>query len=284
MHYRCSASFALFWNLCKSVVPNEIINDFLEYLQELGIGRMDGNGAMSCDAEGKGSYKVEIEAGPNKKQEVFEFNNVDLAPPTGVSGENYARCVHYLLNKILKTNECAIISFIHREGQPHKWAVSWTTSRFSTMTHEQKDLGGHFYIAQYGVRIQAAANTIIAWQPRDWHGTSLHALCGTDDRSDPTYHQRGLAFVTSARLKSVWLKYKGNQYSRSQAINELYPENGELHDSEPNTSQLPKTRKIVHKLTSTAPAIPTRKSTRLIKLTERGESYYKSLKATTDSE
>ncbi len=91
MHYRCSAAFALFWNLCKSVVPDEIIKDFVTYLRELGIGRMDGDGVMACDDEGKGSYKVEIETGPDKERRVFEFKNVDLAPPTGVSGENYAR-------------------------------------------------------------------------------------------------------------------------------------------------------------------------------------------------
>lgn len=91
MHYRCSSSFAFFWNLCKSVVPDEIIDDFTSYLSEIGIGRMDADGAMPCNANGKGSYSITLQDDFGEDVDIFNFSDVELAPPTGVSSENYAR-------------------------------------------------------------------------------------------------------------------------------------------------------------------------------------------------
>lgn len=97
------------------------------------------------------------------------------------------------------------------------------------MASEHKTAGGHFYIAQYGLRIQAAANTIIAWRPGDWHGTSLHNYCGIDSRAHPAYHQRGISFVTSARLKNIWLAYRSKAITHAAAVAALFPENGDIH-------------------------------------------------------
>ena len=33
--------------------------------------------------------------------------------------------------------------------------------------------GGNFYLAQYGILVEAAPNTLVAWKVRDWHGTTL---------------------------------------------------------------------------------------------------------------
>ncbi len=141
---------------------------------------MDADGKMEHDIDGKGCYKVELND-EEGNQEIFKFKDVGLAPPTGVSGENYARYDIFKLLVIRLITKLDMFSFIHRKSQPHQWAISWTTSRFNeNLSPTDKPLGGHFFIAQYGIRIQAAANTIIAWHPRNWHSTSLHANCGTN--------------------------------------------------------------------------------------------------------
>lgn len=106
---------------------------------------------------------------------------------------------------------------IHHEKQPHKFAVSLTTER----SHGD-EAGGHFYIAKYGIRIRGAPNTLVVWIPSEPHGTSLQDFSPLD--KDPTFSQRGLAFVTSPRLKSVWEKYKKKLMDRAKALESLYGE------------------------------------------------------------
>lgn len=83
---KASSAFALFWNLARSVAPDEVLDDFDEYLHTLGIPRMDGGGTMPHNIEtGRGNYTVAI---PGFQ---FTFHGAELAPPTGVGAENYAR-------------------------------------------------------------------------------------------------------------------------------------------------------------------------------------------------
>ncbi|KAF9060280.1 hypothetical protein BDP27DRAFT_1237066 [Rhodocollybia butyracea] len=101
------------------------------------------------------------------------FHDADLAPPSGVFARNYTRAVH-------------------KENQPHDWSVSWTTFR----DDRRNDMGGHFYIAEYGICIQASSNKAVFWKPSDWHGTSLPML-EPDAKGDGPLLQSGLAIVTS---------------------------------------------------------------------------------------
>ncbi|KAF8341093.1 hypothetical protein F5887DRAFT_888138, partial [Amanita rubescens] len=126
----------------------------------------------------------------------IEFHDALLAPPSGVMSTNYSRV-------------------IHREDQPHKWSISWTTER----TRED-DIGGAFYVAQYGIRISGAKNTLIAWQPNHFHGTSLQLFSPDDD--NPECCQRGLAIVTPKRLPYVWSKYKEKEITRQEAMRTIY--------------------------------------------------------------
>lgn len=89
---------------------------------------------------------------------------------------------------------------IHREIQPHKFAISWTTSRTLSATG-----GANFYIAEYGIRIRQAPNTVIIWIPGDYHGTSLPDA-SPEDLLDEVV-QAGFCFVTSNRLVSQWRKF-----------------------------------------------------------------------------
>ncbi|XP_006457687.1 hypothetical protein AGABI2DRAFT_45050, partial [Agaricus bisporus var. bisporus H97] len=151
-NYDASSSFAILWSLARSLLPPAIIEDFNYFIQSLGPNlHMDGNGTMAANTPGKGLYH--IDTGDFN----FKFVGAELAPPCGVMTENYCRYIHF-------------------ESQPHTWAVSLTTLRSFDPAISTLSAGGHFYISAYGIRIQSAPGTLIAWRPKDWHGTSLFHL------------------------------------------------------------------------------------------------------------
>lgn len=115
------------------------------------------------------------------------------------------------------TAKSAEISFraIHCEKQPHRFAVSLTTKR-----NAGDEAGGHFLVPNYGIRIRGAPNTLVAWIPSEPHGTSLQDYSPQEE--EPTFSQRGIAFVTSARLKSVWEKHQLKLVDQAGALEELY--------------------------------------------------------------
>ncbi|TFY63638.1 hypothetical protein EVJ58_g3143 [Rhodofomes roseus] len=178
LDFRLSSAFALFWNLLQVRIPKEVLAPFESYLADNSMCRMDGNSGKSTDS--RGIYMVDL------GDKYIEFNDAELAPPSGVAGCNYARA-------------------IHREKQAQKWAFSWTTSRRKGMT------GGSFYEAVYGIKVLQAPNTMVAWMPEHDHGTSL--LDWSPNRKDdiPPFAQTGIALVTSTRLASAWEKYRNTQ-------------------------------------------------------------------------
>lgn len=104
---------------------------------------------------------------------------------------------------------------MHRECQPHKWAISWTTDRTC-----DDDFGGAFYLAQHGIRVSGAKNTLIAWQPYHFHGTSLQQFSPYDE--NPGCMQHGLAIVTPMRLENVWQDYIDNKVTREDALRSVF--------------------------------------------------------------
>ncbi|KAF8315567.1 hypothetical protein F5887DRAFT_1072859 [Amanita rubescens] len=182
-----SAAFALFWNLCRFWLPDPVIDDIDNFMETTGIYPMDGNSRT-----GKLDGKYTIVAGDLE----FEFTDARLAPPAGVVSQNYARAIHH-------------------EYQPHKWALSWTTARTCDDSY-----GGAFYLAAYGVRVANATNTLIAFMPVDFHGTSL-PLCDPS-ASNPDYIQRGLAIATPNRLPKTWIDYQAGLISKAEAITTVY--------------------------------------------------------------
>jgi hypothetical protein len=87
--------------------------------------------------------------------------------------------------------------FIHREGSPHKYAVSWTTMQDPQL---RKQDGGHFFMCSHGIKVTAAPDTVVAQQPKFLHGTSLQCR----DPYNPTIFQAGLAIVTPAGINNLW--------------------------------------------------------------------------------
>ncbi|GLB45835.1 hypothetical protein LshimejAT787_3200060 [Lyophyllum shimeji] len=169
MDVKCSSVFALLWQMVRSRLPKEVINDFDTFLTQLGIRRMDGSGQMASEGS-SGTYSVVL------GDATFDFHNVELAPPAGIFGQNYSRGIHF-------------------EYQPHLFGLAWTLS-----CNKGPDAGGNFFMAKYGLRIEAAANALVFWMPREWHGTSL--LDHSPYDAAPDFIQRGAAIVTPNRIVS----------------------------------------------------------------------------------
>jgi hypothetical protein len=106
-------------------------------------------------------------------------------------------------------------SAIHCEYQPHEWVVSWTTTR----SHDDT-AGNAFYLAQYAICVANSANTLIAFMPKDFHGTSLPLYNPLD--ANPSFTQRGLAIATPSRLRKTWNDYKTGKMTEAAAIASLY--------------------------------------------------------------
>lgn len=103
---------------------------------------------------------------------------------------------------------------VHREQQPHEYGFAWTLSR-----SHGPEAGGNFFITRYRIRVEGAANTLVIWRPADWHGTSLQDF--SPFSRDPEFTSRGVAIVTSSRLKGVWGRYQAGQMSLEEVKEEL---------------------------------------------------------------
>ncbi|KIL54343.1 hypothetical protein M378DRAFT_92754 [Amanita muscaria Koide BX008] len=167
---QCSSAFAFFWNLARSWLPPEIIKDFDDFIGANNLPPMN----RTIQTEGlDGKYTAII------NDVKYSFTDARLAPPQGFFGGNYA-------------------APMHKENPPHEWAISWTTGRDPVGRHT----GGQFYIAQYGIQVEHCANTLVAWKPKDVHGTGLQLYDPESGVID--FLQTGMSFSTSGRLHSEW--------------------------------------------------------------------------------
>ncbi|KIL56127.1 hypothetical protein M378DRAFT_17358 [Amanita muscaria Koide BX008] len=164
-------------------------------MAKTGILAMDGNRRLpSID----GDYEATIGG------LTYKFNNVQLAPPQGAMAVNYARA-------------------IHREHQPHEWAIS-----LNTLREGSPELGGSFYFAKYRIRVLQAANTLIAFKPSDAHGTSLMHRLPADTAWYNGSHQMGLAIVSSPRLASAFAAYKKGLLKEDEVQDDLEEKEGDV--------------------------------------------------------
>ena len=67
--------------------------------------------------------------------------------------------------------------------------------------------------------MQNAPNTLIAWKPGRWHGTSLQKVKPTLKAT--ACRQAGLAIVTSNRLPAAWRKFLKNEMTEAQVAQHL---------------------------------------------------------------
>ena len=86
-------------------------------------------------------------------------------------------------------------------------------------THDNTH-GNASYLAEYGVRVAMSTNTLVAFNPVDWHGTSL-PFCKPGD-ANPAYVQRGLVIATPMRLPKTWSDYQAGLVSEADAVTAVY--------------------------------------------------------------
>lgn len=106
------------------------------------------------------------------------------------------------------------IRAIYKESGPYKYSLFWTTERSLG-----EDEGGNFFIADYGIRMKGARNSLVAWQTRMFHGTSLARLESID--SDQGRGQAGLSIVTPTGLRKMWEKHIGERVDQKTLEEEL---------------------------------------------------------------
>ena len=87
MDQRSSSAFALFWNLCRNSLPDEVMSDFDDFFKECCMQWMDPskgaaeNSTGNCDQHAFSDYSIQI--GNNK----LIFRNAERGPPAGVCGQ-----------------------------------------------------------------------------------------------------------------------------------------------------------------------------------------------------
>ncbi|KIM61895.1 hypothetical protein SCLCIDRAFT_25372 [Scleroderma citrinum Foug A] len=196
LNFETSSIFALLWNLCRTHLPPEVILDVDEFLDRENMARMGGG--MERGADGKvpatGKYVIGVGVDEDLDQPTT-FHEVEMSPPSGVAALNYCHAGH-------------------TEQQPHKYAFSWTTCQTGG-----PEKGGLFYISNFGICIAPASNTLVVWQPRHVHGTSLQ---DRQVNNDPDSSQAGIAIVTPSQLPNVWHKYWDKKWSHEMAAAEIY--------------------------------------------------------------
>lgn len=89
LDYRSSSIFALFWNLCRDLLPSEIMDDFDNFFDQFNMVRMSSEKGAAKEFIAKnttrGDYMVQV------GETEFVFSNAEMAPPSGVCAQNYAR-------------------------------------------------------------------------------------------------------------------------------------------------------------------------------------------------
>jgi hypothetical protein len=86
---KSSSVCALVWNMMRSRLPDEVLEDFDRFLLEEGLMRMDAKSAMAREGS-RGVYTIQI------GETQFDFGRAELAPATGVFAENYSRLAFLL--------------------------------------------------------------------------------------------------------------------------------------------------------------------------------------------
>ena len=111
-------------------------------------------------------------------------------------------------------------------NQPHKFAIAWTISR--TLAGHQ---GGHFFNSKYGIRVKGGSDSLVAWDPSHFHGTSLQDYPPSSDMISEFY-QIGLACVNPNSIPGLWESYVQDQASLDQVREGVLSDNEDGGDDE----------------------------------------------------
>ncbi|RYP18851.1 hypothetical protein DL767_009753 [Monosporascus sp. MG133] len=186
LNVKAQGMTGLLWNLMRSRLPPEIIAEYNDLIEKYDLPSMD-----MMREDDTFSFKID-------GKEVT-FRDLELPAPSGLSAINYAR-------------------YRHKEINGNNWIVACTCK-----APRSPDKGGNFYLASYGIMMEPASNTVSAWRPTDYHGTTLYEMMeGPEKRAG--YEVRphgeintGMVFevskaIKNARYNSDWL----NERARSK--------------------------------------------------------------------
>ncbi|KAJ2933999.1 hypothetical protein H1R20_g3095, partial [Candolleomyces eurysporus] len=167
---------AYFWARAKGRYPGEVTEDIENFYDKYNIPRFDPDWPTSATRSADLSLKLDGRE--------YTFKDVERAPG------------------------CAILCQrpVHCESQGHDFSISWAHHRQGLCVD-----GGHFYYSEYGLEIQLAEDTSFGWKPKKYHTTGLQNYEPTFEVAalgDALHNQQTIAFVSAARLKSVYLKWE----------------------------------------------------------------------------
>ncbi|KAA8895329.1 hypothetical protein FN846DRAFT_758948, partial [Sphaerosporella brunnea] len=180
--FNCSSVYALFWNMIRRRLPEEILADLKTFVEKIENAQVEKSTTMNenrttaywgIPLQQSGSGTTTKDKRFNGTQ-FFQFHQAELAPPQGIVSLNYAR-------------------FCHCEINAHKWCVAWTTHRSHGAEH-----GGHFFVADYDFKVENATNTVFVWQGEKLHGASLPNV--RPGELETNFRQCGLGFAMSHQL------------------------------------------------------------------------------------
>ncbi|KAL9575996.1 MAG: hypothetical protein Q9212_007484 [Teloschistes hypoglaucus] len=173
-----SSACAHVWNEARRRLPQEVVDDF----ENLRVPCMDFNSDLH---EKAGPYTVHDGEKRIQKTGVY-------GPPQALLGDNYARFVGW---------------FCHKETNAGKYVVSLTTHRSVAAA---KDEGGHFYIAAYGIQIRSSADTLLAFNSQNLHGTTLQNMSPVWGKvAKGRFQQRGWALLVPNTFPGLWERGAG---------------------------------------------------------------------------
>ncbi|KAA8892670.1 hypothetical protein FN846DRAFT_756704, partial [Sphaerosporella brunnea] len=74
-------------------------------------------------------------------------------------------------------------------------------------THRSYDAehGGHFFVADYGIKMENTTNTVFVWQGEKQHGTTLPRVRPGD--LETNFRQCGLDFTMSHQLRKLLQRF-----------------------------------------------------------------------------
>ncbi|KAK8076331.1 hypothetical protein PG994_003603 [Apiospora phragmitis] len=139
LNYRAQGMAGLGWNILKSRLPDEIIQDYEDAIANAGAPRMD-----MMRTEKNFSFPFD--------GKMVTFDDLDLPPPSGLCSINHSR-------------------FTHKGNNGNKFFIACTTE-----APADPSKGGNFFNASYGIMLKAATNTVTSWLPSDYHGTTLYEM------------------------------------------------------------------------------------------------------------
>ncbi|KAI0121950.1 hypothetical protein F4814DRAFT_457819 [Daldinia grandis] len=167
----------MMWNLMKSQFPPQIVTHYNNTVRGNDfppIDIMKNDETFTCEVGDEGAMASTGEG------------ELRLFPPSGMTSVYYAR-------------------HTHTEANGNSWIIACTVNAPDSTTN-----GSDVYLASYGIMVLPATNTVSAWHPWDYHGTSLHKRepdpedrPGFEGRKDMVFEI--LKSLKAARKRSTWL-------------------------------------------------------------------------------